>query len=99
MTRWEKLDDPFLQITEADIVPGRDDTSLIQPVGKCLALVSDNQSPKDYLPAIKLDDDLAVAVVVDLLKLADVSYQSDLESAYCSGRLNVHHHRKLSENV
>jgi hypothetical protein len=30
LTRWQKLDDPLLQFCEADVVAGRDDTSLIQ---------------------------------------------------------------------
>jgi len=30
LTRWEKLDDPLLEITEADVVSWGDDTSLVE---------------------------------------------------------------------
>ena len=54
LTRRQKLDDPLLEVNELDVVPGADDTGLVQA-------------------AVELDDDLAVAVVVDLLELANVA--------------------------
>lgn len=62
LTRWQELDDPLLEVTELDVVAGRDDASLVQT-------------------AVELDDDLAVAVVVDLLELADVACNG--KSARC----------------
>jgi len=54
LTSREELDNPFFEIWEADVVSGRDDTSLVQA-------------------AIELDYNLARTVVVDFLKLSDVS--------------------------
>ena len=54
LTRGKQLDDPLLEVTELDVVAGRDDTGLVDA-------------------AVELDDDLAVAVVIDLLKLANVA--------------------------
>ena len=62
LTRRQELDDPLLEVTELDVVAGRDDASLVQT-------------------AVELDDDLAVAVVVDLLELADVACNG--KSARC----------------
>lgn len=52
----EQLGDPLLQVAEADVVAGADDTALVQA-------------------AVELDNDLAVAVVVDLLEGADVAWR------------------------
>ena len=30
LSRWQKLDDPFLKVTEANVVTRRDDTGLVQ---------------------------------------------------------------------
>jgi len=30
LTRWKELDNPLLEICETDVVPGRDDTSLVE---------------------------------------------------------------------
>jgi hypothetical protein len=54
LTRWEQLDNPLLQVTESDVVAGRDDTGLVETT-------------------VELDDNLAVAVVINLLELADVA--------------------------
>lgn len=54
LTRREELDNPLLEVTELDVVAGRDDTGLVDA-------------------AVELDDDLAVAVVIDLLELANVT--------------------------
>jgi len=37
LTRWEKLDDPLLEITEADVVSWGDDTSLVESTLKSVA--------------------------------------------------------------
>jgi len=54
LTRWQQLDNPLLELVQADVVAGRDDTGLVQA-------------------AVELDDDLAGAVVIDLLELANVA--------------------------
>ena len=54
LTGREQLDNPLLEVTELDVVAGRDDTGLVDA-------------------AVELDDDLAVAVVVNLLELANVA--------------------------
>lgn len=55
LTRGQQLDNPLLEITESDVVAGRDDTGLVET-------------------AIQLNDDLAVAVVINLLELANVAF-------------------------
>ena len=32
LTRWQQLDDPLLEVTELDVVAGRDDTGLVDPM-------------------------------------------------------------------
>lgn len=54
LTGRQQLDDPLLEVGQADVVAGRDDTSLVET-------------------AVQLDDDLAGAVVIDLLELANVA--------------------------
>lgn len=54
LTGREQLDNPLLEVGEADVVPGGDDTRLVEA-------------------AVELDDDLAGAVVIDLLELANVA--------------------------
>lgn len=54
LTGREKADNPLLELTELDVVPGRDDTALVET-------------------AVQPDDDLAVAVVINLLELLNVS--------------------------
>lgn len=54
LTGRQQLDDPLLKIGQADVVAGRDDTSLVET-------------------AVQLDDNLAGAVVIDLLELANVA--------------------------
>jgi len=72
LTRWQELDDPLLEVTELDVVAGRDDTGLVEAV-YILVSQSSRDSCNMYIPAVKLDDDLAVPVVVDLLELANVA--------------------------
>lgn len=71
LTRGEELDSPLLEVTELDGVAGVDDTALVE-----------TRRPSDtgpmyinteYSPSIELDDDLAGAVVVNLLELANVA--------------------------
>lgn len=68
LTRWQQLDDPFLKVADADIVPRGDHSGLVDPARqfRTLTVVSS-------LPSIELDDNLAGSVVVDLLKLANVA--------------------------
>lgn len=54
LTGREQLDNPLLEVGEADVVAGRDDTGLVEA-------------------AVELDNDLAGAVVIDLLELANVA--------------------------
>jgi hypothetical protein len=56
LTRRQQLDNPLLQVTELDVIAGRNDARLVDA-------------------ADKLDDNLAVAVVVDLFELANVAYR------------------------
>jgi hypothetical protein len=32
LTRWQQLDNPLLELVQADVVAGRDDTGLVQAV-------------------------------------------------------------------
>lgn len=54
LTGRKELDNPLLEVTELDVVAGRDDAGLVET-------------------AVQLDDDLAGAVIVNLLELADVA--------------------------
>lgn len=54
LTGGQQLDNPLLQVGQADVVARRDDGGLVQA-------------------AVQLDDNLARAVVVDLLELANVA--------------------------
>lgn len=54
LTSGQQLDNPLLEVTELDVVAGRDDTGLVEA-------------------AVELDNDLAGAVVIDLLELANVA--------------------------
>jgi len=67
LTSREELDNPFFEIWEADVVSGRDDTSLVQ-ARMCVSMSFPNGRQLD-IPAIELDYNLARAVVVDFLKL------------------------------
>jgi len=72
LTRWQELDDPFLKITELDIVAGRDDSSLVEAAER-VSHGADGGVGDHNLPAVQLDDNLAIAVVVDFLELADIA--------------------------
>lgn len=56
LTGRQQLDNPLLEVLEADVVAGGDDTSLVEA-------------------AVELDDNLAGAVVIDLLELANVAWK------------------------
>ena len=56
LTGGQQLDDPVLEVGQADVVAGGDDTGLVEA-------------------AVQLDDDLAGAVVIDLLELANVAWR------------------------
>lgn len=72
LTRRKQLDNPLLEVTDANVVAGRDDTSLVET-------------------AVELDNDLAGAVVVDLLELADVACQQE---SVCCDRIYAKRHQK-----
>ena len=55
LTRRQELGNPLLELTELDVVPGRDAPRLVDA-------------------AVKLDDDLAGAVVIHLLELSNVAW-------------------------
>jgi hypothetical protein len=74
LTGREKLNNPLLELAETDVVAGGDDTALVHAAG----IVSKPTSSETwvcgmYSPAVELDNDLAAAVVVDLLELANVA--------------------------
>lgn len=71
LTRREELDDPLLHVAQLDVVTRADDTSLVEAGAE--SVVQRQCSDVSYIPAVQLDDDLAIAVVIDLLELADVS--------------------------
>jgi len=56
LTSGKELDNPLLELGEADVVAGGDDTALVEA-------------------AVELDNDLAGAVVIDLLELANVAWR------------------------
>lgn len=70
LTRRKELDNPLLQVTELDVVAGRDDTSLVEA-------------------AVKLDNNLAVAVVIDLLELSNVACKTEKCQLECCDDLKA----------
>jgi hypothetical protein len=78
LTRWQQLDDPLLEVTELDVVAGRDDTGLVDPVITLSAAAACCDWRDVDLPSVKLDNNLAVAVVVDLLEFANVAWKDDM---------------------
>lgn len=72
LTRWQELDNPLLEVVELDVVAWADDAGLVEAED----VLEDMAMQRDVtfdLPAVQLNDDLAVAVVIDLLELADVA--------------------------
>jgi hypothetical protein len=82
LTGRQQLDDPLLEIGQADVVAGGDDTSLVETIHGQVRQRSCAVLPlsKGDLPAVKLDDNLARAVVVDLLELANVACKENIVS-------------------
>ena len=80
LTGGKELGDPLLELVEADVVAGADDTALVEAISRESAAVrrvflhSPKMSQKN-IPAVELDNDLAVAVVIDLLELANVAWE------------------------
>lgn len=74
LTGRQQLDNPLLKLVQADVVPGRDDTGLVQ-AGKKGQFKILYREARRCLPAVELDDDLAGAVVIDFLKLANVAWR------------------------
>ena len=71
LTRWQELNNPFLEVTELNVVAGADDTGLVDA-----AILLDRSLRRKsacILPSIELDDDFAVAVVINFLELANVA--------------------------
>lgn len=50
LTRWEKLDDPLLEICEADVVSGGDDTSLVEAEEEISQSIKDKGEVLSYRP-------------------------------------------------
>lgn len=84
LTRWEKLDDPLLEICEADVVSGGDDTGLVETDRRVRESIKQKDRTK-VLPAVQLDDNLARSVVINFLKFTNVSWRMSV----CCERLNV----------
>jgi hypothetical protein len=73
LTGREKLNNPLLELAETDVVAGGDDTALVHAAGTVSKPTSETFVCGMYSPAVELDNDLAAAVVVDLLELANVA--------------------------
>lgn len=74
LTGREELHNPLLKLAEADVVAGGDDTALVHAAGTVSKpTTSGTWVCGMYSPAVELDNDLAAAVVVDLLELANVA--------------------------
>lgn len=71
LTGGQELGGPLLESAERDGVAGADDTALVQTEGEVSKYLK--ASRRQHEPAVELDDDLAGAVVVDLLELANVA--------------------------
>jgi nitrogen regulatory protein PII len=76
LTRGEEFDNPLLEVTELDVVAGGDDTSLVEavPFISTLARKAGEGGGGEDKPSIELDNNLARAVVINLLELANVAY-------------------------
>lgn len=74
LTGGKELGSPLLHVTELDGVAGVDDTTLVE-TGHGIRMMKRMRKDDccENLPAVQLDDDLAGAVVIDLLELANVA--------------------------
>lgn len=70
LTRWQELNNPFLEVTELNVVAGADDTGLVDAA---ILLDRSLRGSAYVLPSIELDDNFAVAVVINFLELANVA--------------------------
>jgi hypothetical protein len=70
----KELGSPLLHVTELDGVAGVDDTTLVE-TKQNIRMMKQKTEKKccENLPAVQLDDNLAGAVVIDLLELANVA--------------------------
>jgi hypothetical protein len=83
LTGGQQLDNPLLEIGEADVVAGGDDTGLVEAAARVnkssrimarILAESTRVRHGHNIPAVELNDNLARAVVVDFLELADEAY-------------------------
>jgi hypothetical protein len=70
LTGREQLDDPLLELGKADVVPGGDDTALVQAIPPS-ALLKFPTVKNLNIPAVELNNNLAGPVVVDLGEFTD----------------------------
>jgi len=73
LTRREKLHNPLLEVGELDVVARGDDTGLVDAMWSSGIVFVAKKETWLSVPAVELDDNLAVAVVINLLELADVA--------------------------
>jgi hypothetical protein len=73
LTGREKLDNPLLELGKVDVVAGGDDTALVEAVDVVSKGTAEITLQTIDSPAVELDNDLAAAVVVNLLELANVA--------------------------
>lgn len=74
LTRGEELDNPLLEVAELDVVAGGDDTSLVETIfRRSVYSFPTTSRRKGNEPSVKLDNNLARAVVINLLELANVA--------------------------
>ena len=76
LTGWQEVDHPLLHVAQLDVEARADDTGLVD-AGQNISNRSKDERCDPDSPAVELDDDLAVAVVVNLLELADVACGED----------------------
>lgn len=77
LTRGQQPNGPLLEVGQLDVVAGRDDTGLVETVEGVSGDARSGSRCLLYVPAVELDNDLAGAVVVDLLELANVAWRQD----------------------
>lgn len=73
LTRGQEFLDPLLNVLHLDIVARADDAGLVDT--GLVSVLSFIQHKQIDLPALELDDNLAVAVVIDLGEFTDVAYK------------------------
>ena len=73
LTGWQKLDDPLLHVDELDVVAGADHAGFVDAGESSVQRSKRKSQMMMCLPAVELNDDLAIAMIIDLLELADVA--------------------------